>query len=99
MGYPVLVRSSGGATAADRGTFGFSIIRPADEKESGRGIRERYDEAAALGLGAFSRLGVMAEVGEVRRLAPLGGLSAFQQREMWRDCCALERMPGEHVPL
>ena len=37
-GYPVLVRSSGGgATAADRGTFGFSIIRPAAE-ESGRGI-------------------------------------------------------------
>ena len=67
MGYPVLVRSSGGgATAADRGTFGFSIIRPADEKESARGIRERYDEAAALVLGAFSRLGVVAEVGEVR---------------------------------
>src|SRR5215204_2263638 len=67
MDYPVLVRSSGGgATAADRGTFGFSTIRPADEKESGRGIRERYDEAAALVLGAFSRLGVMAEVGEVR---------------------------------
>jgi octanoyl-[GcvH]:protein N-octanoyltransferase len=67
MGYPVLVRSSGGgATAADRGTFGFSIIRPADETESGRTIRERYDEAAALVLGAFSRLGVLAEVGEVR---------------------------------
>ena len=67
MGYPVLVRSSGGgATAAHRGTFGFSIIRPADEKESRRGIRERYDEAAALVLGAFSRLGVLAEVGEVR---------------------------------
>jgi lipoate-protein ligase A len=67
MGYPVLVRSSGGgATAADRGTFGFSIIRPADETESRRAIRERYDEAAALVLGAFSRLGVPAEVGEVR---------------------------------
>jgi len=67
MGYPVLVRSSGGgATAADGGTFGFSIIRPSDETESRRGIRERYDEAAALVLGAFSRLGVMAEVGEVR---------------------------------
>ena len=67
MGYPVLVRSSGGgATAADEGTFGFSIIRPADEKESRRSITERYDEAAALVLGAFSRLGVMAEVGEVR---------------------------------
>ncbi len=67
MGYPVLVRSSGGgATAADEGTFGFSIIRPADEKESRRSITERYDEAEALVLGAFSRLGVMAEVGEVR---------------------------------
>ena len=66
-GYPVLVRSSGGgATAADLGTFGFSIIRPADEKEAGRGIRDRYDEAASLVLGAFSRLGVTAEVGEVR---------------------------------
>jgi octanoyl-[GcvH]:protein N-octanoyltransferase len=67
LGYPVLVRSSGGgATAADLGTFGFSIIRPADEGESGRGIGDRYDEAASLVLGAFSRLGVAAEVGEVR---------------------------------
>lgn len=68
MGYPVLVRSAGGgATAADAGTFGFSIIRPADETEVARGIRERYDEAAALVLGAFARLGVRdAEVGEVR---------------------------------
>ena len=67
MGYPVLVRSAGGgATAADAGTFGFSIIRPAGEREVGRGIRERYDEAADLVLGAFSRLGVRAEVGEVR---------------------------------
>ena len=65
MGYPVLVRSSGGgATAADTGTFGFSIIRPAGE-DSG-GIADRYDEAAALVLGAFSRLGLRAEVGEVR---------------------------------
>ena len=65
-GYPVLVRSSGGgATAADAGTFGFSIIRPASE-ELGRGIPQRYDEAAALVLGAFSRLGLAAEVGEVR---------------------------------
>jgi len=68
MGYPVLVRSAGGgATAAAAGTFGFSIIRPADETEAARGIRERYDEAAALVLGAFSRLGIEeAEVGEVR---------------------------------
>lgn len=66
-GYPVLVRSSGGgATAAGPGTFGFSIVRPADERETQKGIRERYDEAAALVLGAFSRLGLRAQVGEVR---------------------------------
>src|SRR4029450_11640735 len=47
-------------------TFCCAISRPADEKESKRGLRERCDEAAALVLGAFSRLGVMAEVGEVR---------------------------------
>lgn len=67
MGYPVFVRSSGGgATAADLGTFGFSIVRPADETERRRGIADRYDEAANLVLGAFLRLGVRAEVGEVR---------------------------------
>ncbi len=66
-GYPVLVRSSGGgATAAGPGTFGFSIVRPTDDRETNRGIRDRYDEAAALVLGAFSRLGLRAEVGEVR---------------------------------
>ena len=66
-GYPVLVRSSGGgATAAGPGTFGFSVIRPADKRETGRSIRERYDEAAELVLGAFSRLGLRAEVGEVK---------------------------------
>jgi octanoyl-[GcvH]:protein N-octanoyltransferase len=67
LDYPVLVRSSGGgATAADLGTFGFSIIRPADGRESARSIGDRYDEAANLVLGAFARLGVTAEVGEVR---------------------------------
>jgi octanoyl-[GcvH]:protein N-octanoyltransferase len=66
-GYPVLVRSSGGgATAAHRGTFGFSIIRPATAHEPHRTVRDRYDEATALVLGAFSRLGVRAEVGDVR---------------------------------
>jgi len=66
-GYPVLVRGAGGgATAAHYGTFGFSITRPSGETEAHRTIRDRYDEAAALALGAFSRLGARAEVGEVR---------------------------------
>ncbi len=67
LGYPVLVRGAGGgATAADSGTFGFSIIRPAESGGSRNGIQERYDEAASLALGVFERLGVTAEVGEVR---------------------------------
>src|SRR5918999_1752334 len=66
-GYPVLVKGAGGgATAAHHGTFGFSIIRPSEGTEARRAINDRYDEAAALALGAFSRFGVRAEVGEVR---------------------------------
>jgi lipoate-protein ligase A len=66
-GYPVLVRSSGGgATAAHYGAFGFSLIRPATGSESRRTIRDRYDEAAALVLSAFGRLGGWAQIGEVR---------------------------------
>ncbi|HSL00081.1 MAG TPA: hypothetical protein VK869_07065 [Rubrobacteraceae bacterium] len=66
--YPVLIRNSGGgATVAGSGTFGFSIIRPAADDEARGGIRERYDEAAALVLGSFERLGLgEAVVGEVR---------------------------------
>src|SRR3712207_1827077 len=65
-GYPVLVRTAGGgATVAGPGTFGFSIIRPASDHEARRAIRDRYDEAAALVLSAFGRLGVRAQIGEV----------------------------------
>jgi octanoyl-[GcvH]:protein N-octanoyltransferase len=65
-GYPTLVRGAGGgAIAAHYGTFGFSVIRPAEDARRGAG--ERYDEAAGLVLDAFSRLGAReAEVGEVR---------------------------------
>ncbi len=65
-GYPVLVRGAGGgAIAAGPGTFGFSVIRPSEDGRRDPG--ERYDEAATLVLGAFSRLGIKgAQVGEVR---------------------------------
>lgn len=67
-GYPVLVRGAGGgAIAAGPGTLGFSVIRPARPEDRWSGTDERYDEAADLVLGAFSRLGFHeAEVGEVR---------------------------------
>lgn len=65
----MLVRGAGGgATAADVGTFGFSIIRPAGE-DGAKSIGQRYEEAANLVLAAFGRLqspGFRAEVGEVR---------------------------------
>ena len=64
-GYPVLVRGAGGgAIAAGPGTFGFSIIRPSEDTRIN--VMERYGEAAAIVLGAFSRLGISAEVGAVR---------------------------------
>lgn len=67
-GYPTLVRGAGGgAIAGGPGTFGFSIIRPAEDGEDLRmGNSKRYDEATSLALAAFRRLGVEAEIGEVR---------------------------------
>jgi lipoate-protein ligase A len=68
LGFPVLVRGSGGgAIAAHEGTFGFSILKPATPGEGRRSIRSRYGEATALALGALARLGVEnVSVGEVR---------------------------------
>lgn len=68
LGFPVFVRGAGGgATAADHGTFGFSLVRPSDQYDSRSGIAARYAEASTLALAAFARLGVDdVEVGEVR---------------------------------
>src|SRR3712207_9119629 len=55
-GYPVLARGAGGgATAASRGTFGFSIIRSGGDTR--RGIGDSYGLVAALVPGAYERLG------------------------------------------
>ncbi|MGI8649141.1 MAG: lipoyl protein ligase domain-containing protein [Rubrobacter sp.] len=68
LGFPVFVRGAGGgATAADAGTFGFSLVRPSSREGSRHGIASRYEEASKLALAAFSRLGIReVEVGEVR---------------------------------
>src|SRR5215213_10613579 len=59
MGYPVLVRSSGGgATAADRGTFGFSIIRRGDETSQSATTRPHPSSSApSRGSGLRPRWG------------------------------------------
>lgn len=68
LGFPVLVRGAGGgATAADAGTFGFSLVEPVSQSNPQAAISARYTRASGLALGAFSRLGVRnVEVGEVR---------------------------------
>jgi lipoate-protein ligase A len=64
MGYPVVVRNSGGgAVAANEGALSFSLTAQVEEMRSG--LYERYDALAALIVLALARLGVGAEPGEV----------------------------------
>lgn len=64
QGWPAVVRGAGGGTiAAHDGTFGFSVVRGAHDVAGDASAR--YDDAADLVLGAFGRLGVAAEAGEV----------------------------------
>lgn len=64
MGFPVLVRNSGGgAVAANRGSLSFSLTFPV--KDLRHGLYERYAEGVALVVAALGRIGVEAEGGEV----------------------------------
>lgn len=64
MGFPVLVRNSGGgAVAANEGSVSFSLTFPVEEMRSG--LYERYETLASLVVSALARLGVEAEPGEV----------------------------------
>jgi lipoate-protein ligase A len=64
MGFPVLVRNSGGgAVAANEGSVSFSLTFPVEEMRSG--LYERYETLSALIVSALARLGVEAEPGEV----------------------------------
>ena len=63
-GFPVLIRNSGGgAVAANGGSISFSLTVPVDDMR--RDLYERYDEGAALVVDAMSRVGILAEPGEV----------------------------------
>lgn len=64
LGFPVLVRNSGGgAVAANRGSLSFSMTFPV--KEFRQGLYERYAEGSEVIVAALRALGVGAEAGEV----------------------------------
>ena len=64
LGFPVLVRNSGGgAVAANEGSVSFSLTFPVEDLR--HGLYERYAEGVDLVAAALRRLGVEAEGGEV----------------------------------
>ena len=64
LGFPVLVRNSGGgAVAANEGSISFSLTFPVEDLR--HGLFERYAEGADLVAAALRRVGVEAESGEV----------------------------------
>jgi len=64
LGFPVLVRNSGGgAVAANGGSLSFSLTVPV--KDLRHGLYERYAEGVDLVSSALRRVGVEAEGGEV----------------------------------
>jgi octanoyl-[GcvH]:protein N-octanoyltransferase len=64
LGFPVLVRNSGGgAVAANRGSLSFSITFPVEEFR--QGLYERYAEGSDVIVAALRAFGVDAEAGEV----------------------------------
>jgi octanoyl-[GcvH]:protein N-octanoyltransferase len=64
LGFPVLVRNSGGgAVAANRGSLSFSLTFPVADLR--HGLYERYSEGLDLIASALRSIGVEAEGGEV----------------------------------
>jgi octanoyl-[GcvH]:protein N-octanoyltransferase len=64
LGFPVLVRNSGGgAVAANTGSLSFSLTFPVEDLR--HGLYERYAEGLDLIASALRRIGVEAEGGEV----------------------------------
>jgi octanoyl-[GcvH]:protein N-octanoyltransferase len=64
IGFPVLVRNSGGgAVAANEGSISFSLTFLVEDLR--RGLYDRYTEGVELVVAALDKLGVAAEAGEV----------------------------------
>jgi octanoyl-[GcvH]:protein N-octanoyltransferase len=64
LGFPVLVRNSGGgAVAVNEGSISFSMTFPVEDLR--QGLHERYAEGVTLVAAALQRVGVEAEGGDV----------------------------------
>src|SRR5215216_4681732 len=64
LGFPVLIRNSGGgAVAANGGSISFSLTFPVEDLR--QGLYDRYLEGIELIAAALRRIGVDAEGGEV----------------------------------
>jgi octanoyl-[GcvH]:protein N-octanoyltransferase len=102
LGFPVLVRNSGGgAVAANRGSLSFSLTFPVEDLR--HGLYERYTEGLDLIASALRRVGVEAERGEVegefcpgaysvRSGGPLGVKHAGLAQRVTRRAARLEAL-------
>lgn len=64
LGFPVMVRNSGGgAVAANEGSISFSLTFPVEDLR--HGLYDRYSEGVEIVASALRRVGVPAEGGEV----------------------------------
>jgi octanoyl-[GcvH]:protein N-octanoyltransferase len=102
LGFPVLVRNSGGgAVAANRGSLSFSLTFPVEDLR--HGLYERYSGGLDLISSALGRVGVEAEGGEVegefcpgaysvRSGGPLGVKHAGLAQRVTRRAARLEAL-------
>jgi octanoyl-[GcvH]:protein N-octanoyltransferase len=114
LGFPVLVRNSGGgAVAANEGSISFSLTFPVENLR--HGLYERYLEGVQLIAAALRRFGVDAEGGEVegefcpgahsvRSGGPRGVKHAGLAQRVTRRAARLEALilvseTGELVPV
>jgi octanoyl-[GcvH]:protein N-octanoyltransferase len=105
LGFPVLVRNSGGgAVAANRGSLSFSLTFPVEDLR--HGLYERYSEGLDLIASALRRVGVEAEGGEVegefcpgaysvRSGGPWGVKHAGLAQRVTRRSARLEDLPAD----
>jgi octanoyl-[GcvH]:protein N-octanoyltransferase len=102
LGFPVLVRNSGGgAVAANCGSLSFSLTVPVEDLR--HGLYERYSEGLDLIASALRRVGIEAERGEVegefcpgaysvRSGGPLGVKHAGLAQRVTRRAARLEAL-------